>query len=479
MSEKHRSLASYFDEPTRSWYEQTEVLGESLHEDSLTHDFHGQETPDQEDDLDSEMLGAWMWHPDHKKQVWVPDGEMDVFAKPSTKKFQEKGGESWKADHWGAADHERRYQQSQKARTERKGETKEQRAERLKNSKVERGVIRKQKSETLTKARATAMQVFLKNRSWNNDMAEVLVLVEAQKQELNAEKDATIQEQRALKGTKTGKERDQALHSLKTRLLLAPHDWMSQLKKIDAFCKSNGLQNIVGLDIPEKNSDGSGHYLFVALDFLSQVKKQIMTGMLNILVKKIKTPSPPKDRDMYLFVNCSYLGNTLRNQLKKDKYPKKPKKHLADSEALLAWTKKVRGLELAAFKVIHGKHAKIPKRLRNGPPPKSKRHAVMYPHGRRGPPMYFMPMPMYPPYYGGRGQRNPNKHHKKGKRHYNPTYEQGDPDDMFSPRRMEPDDDYAKPYLPNDWSAPPGPRRPTSNAYQMRASAPRMQRGYW
>lgn len=492
MSEKNRSLASYFDDPhaqAPSWYDQTERLGGDLHSQGLSHtEDHGHYLSDHEEDgLDTPMLGSWMWHPDHKKQVWVPDGIWDVFAKPPDKTFQEKGDEDWKPNTWGMADHKRRFEHSTKPKVDRTGETKDQRAARMKATKAEREQRRKEKSVDITQARKTALDAFLRNPSWAATMVPVIQTVEAQKLVLTAQKNAKIAALKASADKMSGKQRDQALHSEVTNILVqGGQDWPAILQAVDAFCKANSLSNIVGTTLPTVNTGAKQgtHYLMVALDFLSQVKKQIMTGVLAILVKKIKGANPPKDRATYLFVNASYMANNLRNQLSKDRYPKKLKKYLDDTPAMLEWTKKVRKLEREAFKERHGRNAKIPKRLWDGPPPKGHQHGRVT-RGPGGHPVYWMPMPMYQPNYGGRGGRRPNQRRHRGpKQHqYRPKYAddgsgEEETDQNNSPAYYARRGDYK---LPGIQPPPVEPNYPYNipYGYQMPEAASRMQRGYW
>lgn len=328
---------------------------------------------------------------------------------------------------------------------DRKGETREQRAARMKATKEIRQKIREGKIKILQDARKAAYEAFKRNAHWQQQMLDILKQTEMQKDKLTTQKNTKILENKSNTDLKTIKEKEIALHNEKTTELTFPNvNWSAKLEAIDKFCKDNSLENIVGTTVPTALSDNQ-HYLFVALDFLGQVKKQIMTSIRSILLRKLRSGEMPKDKDSYLFINSSNLANTLRKQLSKDKYPKKPKKYLPDRAALIEWTTRVRKLELAAFKATHGKKAKIPKRLRNGPPPKGRRHMVVYPHGRGRPPMYFMPMPMpmYQPQYGRRGRNNYHKHGKKGRRSYNPTYNHGGGGDPFSPRQMEPEQGYA------------------------------------
>jgi hypothetical protein len=348
MSDNHRSLASYFDGPSElSWHDQTEPLGAGGH-----HIPAFGMSDDEDEGLGGEMLGTWMWHPEHKVQVWVPDGVHSVYEKPDGTVYQRKGDTAWADNAWGADDHKARQDTAHMPKGARPKESKEARTAR-----------RDKMSKDLTSARDKAQTVAMDHTDiLPAALAQILKAVNSQKMHLTKAKNDAL----AILVTegKKGAEKNSKLHELTSRIFVSHTDgptWQGHLTVLDNFCTEQKFDNIVGTDLPPRQPDGTV-YLFVALSFLSQVKKLIMTGALASASKRIKTGD--KSTYLYDFVNYSYLANDYRKRLHKDRYPKNLKKTLPDTPILAEWTKHIRTLERDSFKKLHPKW-KIPKRLKD------------------------------------------------------------------------------------------------------------------
>lgn len=458
MSENRRSLASYFDgPPARSWYEQTEPLARG-------HDIPDFGMSDDETDgLHAGMLGSWMWHPDHAKQVWVPDGVHSVYDIPDGEVYQEKGDTKWAKNSWGADDYQRRHEMANAGKGSRPKETKEERTERRDNL-----------SKILKEARVKATEIALDEEDFVPDMLKMILRTTInQKTMLTDTKNKELEDLKA-EGA-TGAEKNKKLHELTTGMLSkSDFSWAKVLNELDSYCRTNGLENILGTKLPPKDSDGKT-YLFVALSFLSQVKKLIMTGLLAVARKKIKDGA--KDKYLYEYVNYSYLANDQRKRLTKDRYPKNPKKDLPDSVDLAAWAKHLRDLERESFKKLHPK-AKIPKRLKdNTGKQQGKKGKGGKGKGGGGGDFTIkvngIPVTISKP---GGGHHNNNKGRKQHHEHKKHTFggpRKGEAENIPPPPgRYEPQPGYSRP--PN-YSQPPNYYQPEYPQYAQN----RMQRGYF
>jgi hypothetical protein len=469
MLHSRKSLASYFDErQDNSWYDQTEGgLGALAQDGTHSHDIPEFGLSEDEDDemeggLGTEFLGSWMWHPKHAKEVWVPDGVHSVFDKPKEFKFQEKGQTQWAENAWGYEDYERRHMQSKQAKGTAKKETKEERTER-----------RKGMTDQLKKAREKAYVIALASDLVPENIKVILRTIEVRKQKATSDKNEFLLTQKG-KGMK-GKALNMELHALKTNVLRPGDQILGYLREMDAYCKEQGFDNIVG-DKVYSDPDGTA-YLLVALSFLSQMKKQIMTCLLATARKAIKAGD--KTEVLYNFVNYSYLANDLRKRLTKDKYPKKLKKDFADTEMLTEWSKHVRTLERESFKKRHPK-AKIPKRLKDkrGPGKKKGKKGKKGRGGAGGQDIVIdmgggKKIHIKPGNGGGKNKQNKQKHaHHKPKEHtFRHAREEVEDDDTYVP----PPPAGRRPYYA------PDPMEPAHVAPDWRRAQPasRMQRGYW
>ena len=475
MLQSRKSLASYFDDqPDSSWYAQTEGLSAPPDGSAPFHDIpHFGLSEDEDDGLDgpaTEFMGTWMWHPDHKKEVWVPDGAHSVFEKPEGDKFQEKGQTEWAQNAWGSDDYKRRYEMSRMPKGTKKKETPEERKKR-----------REDMQKLLTEARKKAIETVKSAKTVPDDIKFILNRVETIKTNTIAKKNEKIAAI-ALTGKK-GKEKNMLLHALRVNALRPSDAWIEQLKTLDTFCKDQNFENIVGTDMPPCESDGSC-YIFVALSFLSQVKKQIMTCLLATARKliKAKTFESNAERDkMFNFVNYSYLANDLRKRLTKDKYPKKPNKDFADTPDMIQWSKKVRAMERDAYKKLHPR-AKIPKRLKDAP---GKREGKKSKKGRGGRGGGIMPAveEIIREAFLGKGGRRNNQGKKKRNHHKQKEHTFG-----HAPREAVYDDDDGQ-YVPPPPERPRGgPGRLPDEAFQpwqrpgyreVQPVQSRLQRGYY
>lgn len=164
----------------------------------------------------------------------------------------------------------------------------------------------------------------------------------------------------------TAKQRNTRLHELTVATIKDTKSFpiMESLKTLDEACEKHGFENTVGTTLPDAAPDGD-YYVFVALNFLSAVKKMIMKLALAEATKRIKKGETGDfTQKIYDFVNYSLQGNDLRNRLAKKGYPRPVPKGLADTDVMIKWTKRIRELERAAFRKLKpGK--KLPKRLQD------------------------------------------------------------------------------------------------------------------
>ena len=475
MLQSRKSLASYFDDqPDSSWYAQTEGLSAPPDGSAPFHDIpHFGLSEDEDDGLDgpaTEFMGTWMWHPDHKKEVWVPDGVHSVFDKPEGDKFQEKGETEWAQNAWGSDDYKRRYEMSRMPKGTKKKETPEERKKR-----------REDMQKLLTDARKKAYEAVLSADSpVPKNLKEILQFTEACKTNITKTKNDKIEE---LKDKKVGKEKNMELHETRVNVLKQKADWLRRLQIINSFSEEAKFENIVGTDLPPCDPNGAC-YLFVALSFLSQVKKQIMTCLLATARKKIaaKSYATTAERDeTFNFVNYSYLANDLRKRLTKDKYPKKLKKDFVDTPDMITWSKKVRALERAAYKKLHPR-AKIPKRLKDAPGKREGKKSNKGRGGRGGGIMPAVEEAIREAILGKGGRRN-NQGKKKRNHHKQKEHTFG-----HAPREAVYDDDDGQ-YVPPPPERPRGgPGRLPDEAFQpwqrpgyreVQPVQSRLQRGYY
>ena len=457
MSEKHRSLASYFDEPLASnWHDQTELSVAGGHHDipdfglSDDEDFDGLHT--------EQTLGAWMWHPEHKKQVWVPDGVWSVYDIPSGMVYQEKGNTEWARNAWGAGDYEARHNMANRGKGSRPKETKEERAAR-----------REQLKKIMKDARAAALDIALHAPHFlPEELKDILHVVNSDKETLTKKKnDALVL---AKSSGKKGAAKNQELHSMTSGLLISGSNWQSMLNTIDSFCKKYGLENILGTELPPRQ-DKDKVYLFVALSFLSQIKKTIMRSLLAVARKAIADGN--KDRYLFDYVNFSYLANDQRKRLSKDRYPKNPKKGLPDSTDLATLAKRYRDLERQAFQKLHP-NAKIPKRLKdNNGKRKGKKGKKGKGGGGSGGVVVEVNGSTIHVKTGGSGGNTHKKKHNNGPRPARHTFNHGNRPAEHEPERYEPDSGTYNPtYYDGRWrEVQPDPRIVEVQG--------RLQRGYY
>lgn len=378
MSESRgKSLASYFDEPgdvvgaSHNWYEQAESglgLPDDRQEGSIDgrfrHDIpdlsEDDEWEDGHDALHADSLGSWLWHPKSQKPVWVPSDHIySVFDKPAKAVFQEKGDTTWKANAWGKDDYERRHDMAM-GKSKHQKETKEDRKARM---------DRMNGMKKLAYQKAYDIAIHPVDASQNSAVlpAEVIPIlrnIEARRQATVGRKNEELARIRS--GKATGKERNQELHALTVNTLkdAGSVKIADRLRILDGVCKTHGFHNVVGTDMPPLESDGSC-FVFVALDFLSKVKKMILKLALAHARRQIAgTATISHSTELYDFVNYSYQGNDIRNRLSRNGYPKPVPKGLADSEAMIAWTTHVRELERKAYTEMHP-DKKMPKRMQD------------------------------------------------------------------------------------------------------------------
>lgn len=487
MSESRgRSLASYFDEPgdvvsaSHSWYEQAES-GLALPDDHqegtrFRHDIpdlsEDDEWEDGHDGLHADSLGSWLWHPNSQKPVWVPSDQIySVFDKPAKAVFQKKGDTVWQENAWGKDDYERRHDMAM-GKIKHQKETKEERKARMDH-------MNSMKKMAYEKAYAIAIHPV--DNSGNSAVlpAEVIAILK----NIEARRKTTVERKNELLATirsnkATGKERNQELHAYMVNTLkdMGSSKLSEMLRTLDVVCKTYGFHNVVGTAMPPSHSDGSC-FVFVALDFLSKVKKMILKLALahaRRLIAEGATIS--HSNQLYDFVNYSYQGNDIRNRLSRKGYPKPVPKGLADSEAMIAWTTHVRLLERQAYTEMHpGK--KLPKRLQD-PRRKGRGKKGKSGKGKKKSKKNeelverIVKAVLYHKTKGGHGKKG--KHHAHHKSHVFHEGQEGDPGEWENNANTRP----ARPLPARSRRVMPMPGR-TVPARPVPAAAQQMQRGYF
>ena len=362
MHAASRSLASYFDDTsggvsgsTTDWHDQMEASSSST----------------------INFLGAWMYHPDHNRPVWVPESAKgDPNAKPRGVPFQEKPGkgEEWDPHAWGKDEYDEKSAKKPKS-TEPKTRTKmtpDQRAQ-AKLEKIER---KKTRSDAVKKLHAECYKILMRNNAW--DMvdsyghkithAEIILTELTRLQEL-VQTQRTIRKAALKEAGGNHKSREKTLHE-ETTSVIVKTDWYGDrgwFAAIGHFCKMYNLTNTLGMQLPDEAESGA-QYLSTASLLLSKAKEVIMDGILHSKAQKAKVSTLTQDECD--FINKSYQAKTLINKNRgKDKPPQAPKKDLPDCAEVEKWKKHIRDLEARLFTQQHPE-VPLPKHLQDRPPPK-------------------------------------------------------------------------------------------------------------
>jgi hypothetical protein len=374
MSEKHRSLASYFEDPgeiSQSWHDQTEGP-----QSGITH--HLTAGQPVSTGLEHKGLGSWMIHPQYGK-VYVPDNIDDVFHIEDGKTYHQAESKTWNSNEWGYEEYMQK--QVQLPKTKRDGETEAEKKARLDMEKEMRLARRKAKYEAQKRCEAkarliakTSGQTFMPMSIYN-----LMMTIDHQLTDVQTMRRAAIAENKAeFTGKGANTKRDKALHKLETNIVQAA-DWTSHLQLISDYCVKYGLINTVGMTFPETHMSAGSPvlYLSVAESFLVRAMKMILNGTRHIIRTALKKndPQDPLSDQEYKFLNISDKASNLHNH-KKDNFPKASPKHWPDKDALDKWHKTVRALDKSEWIKLHGKKD-IPKHLqepRTGQQQQKKKH---------------------------------------------------------------------------------------------------------
>ena len=372
MSEKHRSLASYFEEPgeiSQSWHDQTEGPQSGV-SDQLS---AGQPSST---GLEHKGLGSWMIHPQYGK-VYVPDNIDDVFRIEPNKTYHQAESKTWNSNEWGYEEYMQK--QAPLPKTKREGETEAEKKTRMSMEKEMQLARRKAKYQAQKRCEQTA-RLIIQTHGQNfmpMPMYNLMMITDHQLTQVQNMRRAAIAEHKEeITGTGASKKRETALHKEETNIVQAA-DWTAYLQQISGWCGSHGLINTVGTTFPETHmSSGTPVlYISVAESFLVRVMKMILNGTRHIIRTAWKTKAAHISDQEYHFLNISDKASNLHNH-KKDHYPKASPKHWPDKNALDKWHKTVRALDKSEWIKLHGKK-EIPKRLqepRTGQQQQKKKH---------------------------------------------------------------------------------------------------------
>ena len=364
MSEKHRSLASYFEEPgeiSQSWHDQTEPLQAPPSLSGLGNSSHT-------------GLTGYTYVPGSASMLWVPPGKKlaDHTKNPEGTTYHYKG-QDWQPTDWGYKEHMQMLQQAEQKSNQPKAPKKKMNA-------AERKAYKETMHDTRQKTRASHSKdvqelhqstytLLTSNYKWDEQIHSVIIDITAV---LEAAKTASHDKSSELKSAgKIGRAKKELLHAEKT-YLIDDSNWTGEsgwLVYIDSFCRRYNLMNTLGMKLPEANEDGS-RYLSVAIMFLSKAKEVIMSGMLHHLVQKAKQGTASSDECE--FVNASYAAKNLIAKIRgKDRYMRAYDPKLEDSVELGKCRHMIMELEKARWRHLakgNKTPTPLPKHFQMAPP---------------------------------------------------------------------------------------------------------------
>ncbi len=355
MSEKNRSLASYFDYPgdtSQNWHDQTEMLQDFPAAARTVHQ-------------PEEGLGKWMFYPGHQDMLWVPQNKraQDIRNEPPGTTFHYKTDKTWRSTDWGYDEYMQKQAQSNTPKSEKPKVHKEKMSpEARKAWKADMAKARQEtraaRSKDVKALHDRAYQILQENQAWDEHLFAILESITATLSQAKAQSKAKIDTLKAT-GIK-GLAKTQALHA-ETSTYIHDATWAEKLDLIDVFCSHYGLFNTLGTTLPPVNQDGT-RYLSVEIMFLSKAKQVIMSGILHNIARMAKLGLA--DASRCDFVNTSYEANDILSKMRgKDKYIRKPNPNLADSQAIVQCKTMIMGLEKERWQKLHtGKE--VPKHLK-------------------------------------------------------------------------------------------------------------------
>ena len=370
MSDKHRSLASYFDEPDDarySWHDQTEPL---------------QAPPSPGQGLgghDVKALGKWMFVPGQADMLWVPEGYhwSDRNQAPAGTTFHYRKQKEWSASDWGYQEYRRIQDQAnmktsegtkapkQKMTPEQRKEWKAENAAARQETRTERSASVRQYHEKAFQTLDTLAQTLTET----NPLYKIHSILGGVNALLASAKLESKEKRTQLARTegKTNKERKILLHGHTSDYITDARWTVSDgvLAEIDEYCKDNSIINTLGTKLPEPNPD-SKRFLSVEILFLSKAKEVIMSAILHVMANKAKAG---RASDLECdYVNASYAANNILSKMHgKDRYMRRPDAKLPDSKQIEICKTMIMQLEQKRFKTLHSNKA-LPKHLQWAPP---------------------------------------------------------------------------------------------------------------
>lgn len=370
MSEKHRSLASYFEEPgeiSQSWHDQTEPLQAPPSLSGLGNSSHT-------------GLTGYMYVPGYASMLWVPKNMVPAdAAKNSESTTYHFKGQPWRETDWGYTEHERMVaeasqpisKQPKEAKTKMTPEERKAYKAAMASTRQKTRETRSQSINTLHKA---TNELMVGNRAWNENIYPVITSITTLLESAKSDSRNKVSELKT--AGKEGREKKELLHA-KTTYVINDASWTGGagrsglLQKIDDFCRQYSLMNTLGMNLPEANEDGS-RYLSVAIMFLGKAKEVIMSGTLHHLAQKAKTGACNEAE--CAFINTSYAANNIIAKIRgKDRYMRKYDPKLEDSEELGKCRHMIMELEKQRWTYLNSQSKQpkpLPKHFQMAPPHK-------------------------------------------------------------------------------------------------------------
>lgn len=365
MSEKSRSLASYFDYPgdtSHNWHDQTEPL-QTL--SGATGQPRGL----------GRGLSEWGFAPGHTEMIWIPHGQHGQNV-PEGVKVHYKSNKVWDSSDWGYDEYIQKMAQSHRQKSEipkqeRPRMTPDERKIWKAGMAEQRQETRMLRSKHVKALHEKAYQILIENQAWDDEIFPVITSITDKLSQAKAQSKQKIEDLKAA-GVK-GSAKTKALHAETSNYI---HDdrWAQKLSQIDGFCTRNNLINTLGTTLPAKHENGT-RYLSVEIMFLSKAKQVIMSGILHLMTVKAKAGAATQAQCE--FVNTSYKANDIIIKLRgKDRFLHKYDTKLEDSAALEACRRMILKLEVSRFRQLHrnSKKKTLPKHLRYAPPAQTSKH---------------------------------------------------------------------------------------------------------
>ena len=359
MSEKNRSLASYFDYPgdaSLNWHDQTEPVGQVAPVQTSAR----------------EGLGKWAYSAGNPNLLWVPHDKTPDdanVAKVQGHTIHYKSDKTWKPTDWGYEEYMHRqamaHQEPDPNKAPKPKMSPEEHAVWKSDMATARQELKKVRSKQLKTLHDQAYDIVTRTSALGEVNQVMGPIIESVHGSLELAKTQSKNSIASLKASGIkGKAKMTSLHA-ETSSYIDDSAVQEMLNTIDGFCRHHGLFNTVGTDLPPKNRDGT-RYLSVEIMFLGKMKQVIMSGLLHVMAKQAK--SGTADKNQCDFVNTSYEANNILAKMhKRERYLHRYNDKLADSAALEQCRRMILNLEIKRFKGISKKKT-LPKYLKFAPP---------------------------------------------------------------------------------------------------------------